>query len=124
MFKKIFLHSLKKYLILLGYSLVIVVIYNLIHNNWISLSYYSNAFCLAGFSIICFGILSIVNHAGAFNMMSYLFVRRDSLGHKQPYYDYVQEKTQQRKEIRFYFVPYFCVGGLCLILSICFLLGI
>lgn len=102
--------TLLKYGSCLLYGTAIVLLYNLIHQNWGRLFYYIDGFFIAGASLICFGGLSFVNYQGGFDVFSYLFAKKKTVGGKISLYDYSVMKKEKRMKNKWVFLPYLIVG--------------
>ena len=114
---KIFFHSLKKYCILFVVACILVLI-GLLLNGFEYAIYYVNSFFVAGFSMVCFGGLSIINYFGGYDFMSYAFSKRNPDGTKIQYSTYIENKESKRKVKNLPFGPYFVVGIIFIIISL------
>ena len=114
--------SYKKYIFCLLYGIIIIVINNLIHASFTGLLCYSDGCFIAGLSLLCFGGLSIVNNLGAFDIFSYMFVKKDEHGFKKPFFDYCEGKKESRSKKKYASIPYFITGFFYIILSIIFVI--
>ena len=117
MLNKIFLHSWKKYIMLFLVAFVLTLV-GLLLNGFDLVLYYVNSFFFAGFAMICFGGLSIVNYFGGYDFMSYAFSKRNSDGTKIQYSTYIENKETKRKAKKLPFGPYFVIGAVFLIVSL------
>ena len=95
----------------------IVLLYNLLNGNiWNAKAYYRDSFFIAGFALVCIGLLSLVSKEGVFDMFSYQLSKHGRLG-KVSYYDYTEFKKGQRSGTKLTCIPYFTVALLSLIIS-------
>lgn len=117
LFKKIFCHSVKKYITALCIACALAVAY-LVLNGDDHIRFYCDAFFLAGASTFLIGCLSCVTFYGAFDGFSFGFkmFRKDRRS-EDTLYDYVSNKQIERKKSRLPYTPYMVVGVLFLIVS-------
>jgi len=116
MFKKIFIHSLNRYISALVFGIAIIVLNNCLINGWNVLMNYVDAFFIAGASNILIGGLAWIGNTGAYDIFGYVFAR------KRPnitcLYDYTESKREKREKSKFSFIPWIVVGVFFLLISI------
>lgn len=117
--KKIFFHSKYRYIISLVLAFIGILCYFLSHDKNLEqpILSTSNACFIVGFVLVLIGGLSILSNLGAFDIFSYQFKRKGSGASKYTLFDHQQRRIEQSKTKKFYFVPYFVVGGLFLLVS-------
>ena len=117
--KKIFFHSKYRYILSLVFGLIGVLCYFLSHDKNLEYPVFStsNACFISGFVLVLVGGLSILSNLGAFDIFSYQFKRKGAGASKYTLYDHQQRRIEQSKTRKYYFVPYFVVGGLFLLVS-------
>jgi hypothetical protein len=110
-FKKVFLHSLHKYIISASFCVIILIV-NLSLNNFKELINYINGFQIGGAVIFLIGGLSLVSYFGAFDTFGYAFskLKKDPEKNYRDMYEFVTVKEEERKEHKFPFIPYFVTG--------------
>lgn len=119
-FKKIFLHSPKKYLVSLV-IMVVLIISSLSMKGFNLLVNYCNAFFIAAALFIGIGFLSILTNLGTFDVFSYsgkYVANRIRNVNIEKYPEYTENKKEKRKKFRFNFVPYMVLGLIGLIVAI------
>lgn len=117
LFKKIFCHSVKKYVTALCIACGLTVAY-LILNGHNHIKFYCDGFFIAGSATFLIGCLSCVTFYGAFEGFSYGFKNfRKTRSGDDTFYDYVANKQIERKKSRLPYTPYMVVGILFLIVS-------
>jgi len=99
------------------YTIVIVSIYNFVNASWQSVIGYCNGLFISGFSLVCFGCLSIINRFGGFEIFSYLFARKNTATGKEDLYTYSTRKRDERYKKGKVYLPYFIIGGIILLIS-------
>lgn len=114
--RKVFLHSVKKYILLFFISLGLVLL-GLSLNGFDVPIYYVNSFFFAGFAMVCIGGLSIINYFGGYDFMSYAFSKRNPDGTRVEYSAYISNKIEKRKTKTLPFGPYFVIGALFTLVS-------
>ena len=115
--KKVFIHSLKKYVIIFIVAVILVLI-GLLINGFDWTINYVNSFFFSGFAMICIGGLSIINYYGGYDFMAYAFSKKHVNGKKIQYIDYIEKQNSKRESRQLPFGPYFVIGVLFLIISI------
>lgn len=116
-FKKLFLHSFKHYMIAVGSFLGLVIIF-----MWLKKFNTSNfpaAFATSGLILTFVGLLLLLSYFGAFDTLGYAFTTFKSR-HRRPYKDlveYTEVKNRSRKVKDYFFVPYIVVGLLFFVLG-------
>ena len=109
-FKKLFLHSFKHYMIAAGAFVSLVMIC-----MWIdkfNTSQFPAAFASSGLVLTFVGLLLMLSYLGAFDTLGYAFTTFRSRN-RRPYKDlveYTEVKTRTRKVQEYFFVPYIVVG--------------
>lgn len=124
-FKRLFLHSFKHYMIALSSFTVIVIIF-----MWID-KFYLNKLPIAvtesGLIVTFVGLLLLLSHFGAYDTLGYAFTTFKSRS-RRPYKDlveYTEVKKSKRKVQNYFFVPYIVVGLICAIIGfICWIIDI
>ena len=117
--KKVFLHSLHKYII--GASIcVIILIINLCLNNFNELINYVDGFQIGGAVVFLMGGLSLVSYYGAFDTFGYAFskLKKDPEKQYRDMYEFVTVKETERKEFKYPYIPYFVVGLIFILIGI------
>lgn len=104
------------------YGLLIVIINNIIKHTFNSLIEYSNGFFIGGFSLICFGGLSVINYFGGFDIFQYTFRRRPKGGPQESLYDFSNRKKLERSKGKKTFIPYFVIGVFYILVALIFML--
>lgn len=110
LFKKLFLHSFKHYMIALGAIVGLVIIF-----MWIdkfNLKQYPSAFVSAGLLVTFTGLLLLLGYLGAYDTLGYAFTTFKTRS-RRPYKDlveYSEVKQRARKLKDYFFVPYIVVG--------------
>ena len=109
--KKVFFHSLHKYIIATILVLVIFIV-NLCLNNFKELIHYINGVQIGGAVVFLIGGLSLVSYFGAFDTFGYAFskLRRNPEKNYRDMYEFVSVKEEERKDQKFSFMPYFVIG--------------
>ena len=115
--KTIFIHSPKKYIGCLVFLLVIIVLYNVIREQWNVLVNYADSSFLGGFSLICVGGFSVLNHFGAYDIFQAAFAKRLPNGKKMTLYEFSEKRKIERSKSPYTYVPYFVVGCLGIVIS-------
>lgn len=115
MFKKLFIHSLGRYITGLVLGIAIICINNAICKSWTLLMNYIDGFFIAGAVIVMFAGLCYITNLGVFDMFSYLFAKKGP--EIKSLYDYKESKVEKRKKDTFGFMPYVVVGTLFLIIT-------
>ena len=117
LFKKVFLHSPIKYIVLLIIGILITIINCISKGFDLLVSYVDGAF-VAGATIFLIGGLSTLNYFGAYDFWSYTFSKRAPNGTKKPLYEYSNEKQEKRSRAKIPFGAYYAVGVFYIICSI------
>lgn len=99
------------------YGIIILCIYNLVNSNWKGVLEYCNAFFIGGFSLLCFGCLSLINRLGGFEIFSHMLAKRGPNGSKEDLYTYSLRKKEERSRKGRVYLSYFIVGGIYLLIS-------
>jgi hypothetical protein len=120
-FKKIFMHSPVKYVVLLILGLLIILA-NLLLNGFDHFLFYLNGVQIAGLSIVLMGGLSMLGYVGAFDFWGYTFSKKEEDGRRIPISQYIEIKNSKRQRKNIPFTPYFLVGAAYLIISFILLL--
>lgn len=107
----------KKLIFCILYGIIIMVIYNLV-NSWNVLINYCNGAFIAGFSLVCFGGLSVINYWGGLDVFSYLVRKRPKSGPSEDLYTYSTRKREERKKHDKPFVLYFILGIFYILVSL------
>jgi hypothetical protein len=117
LFKKIFCHSVRKYLVAFCIACGLTVAY-LVLNGDDHIRFYCDAFFIGGAATFLIGCLSCVSFYGAFDSFSFGFrmFRKDRRS-ESTLYDYVSTKQIERKKARLPYTPYMVIGVLFLIVS-------
>ncbi|MCR5741481.1 MAG: DUF3899 domain-containing protein [Gammaproteobacteria bacterium] len=121
-FRNLFVHSPFRYIFALVYTIGIVVLYNGLRKDFVSLVNYANGTFIAGFSLILFGALVVVKNHGGFDIWQYMFVKRNPDGSRETLYDFSERKKLVRASKRYDFMPYEVVGVLVSLISLILLL--
>lgn len=124
LFRKMFLHSLVKYIVSLIIG-IILVITTLSIKGFSYLVSYEDAFFIAGAVVIFIGILSLLSNYGAFDLLAYSgkYVYNMSKKRKvERYPDYVENKIAIRKKMKYKWIPYVVVGCVFIIIAIIFMI--
>jgi len=115
----ILLHSPKRYIFSFVAGILIVVLYNLLRDEWDILVNYQEAFSIAGFSIFFFGLLVLLSQFGAFDLWMYVFSKKKIVnGKKQIYSEFANEKMVVRSRAKLIFVPYLIIGLVFILVSL------
>ena len=127
MFKKLFMHSPARYIVSLSIVVTIVVLYRIINNEYFvstiaKIQYYSNAFFLGGLTVMCIGVLTMVDLNGGFDIFRFMFVKKNQDGTKKTLAIYSEERAEKCSKKKFFFIPYLVVGSISLIISLILLL--
>lgn len=119
LFKKLFIHSLDKYVISSSIVLIILIV-NLSLNNFRDLINYVNGLQIGGAVIFLIGGLSLVSYYGAFDTFGYAFskLKKDPEKHYRDMYEFVTVKAEERKEHKLPFMPYFATGLFFILIGI------
>lgn len=117
--KKVFFHSLHKYIINASICVIILII-NLCLNNFKELINYINGLQIGGAVVFLIGGLSLVSYFGAFDTFGYAFskLKKDPEKNYRDMYEFVTVKAEERKENRFTFIPYFVTGLFFILIGI------
>lgn len=117
--KKVFFHSLHKYIISASLVLVVLIV-SLSLNNFRELIYYVNGFQIGGAIVFLIGGLSLVSYFGAFDTFGYAFskLKKDPEKQYRDMYEFVTIKEEERKEHKFTFMPYFVTGLFFILIGI------
>lgn len=120
MFKKLFLHSPLKYVIVIVVELLMMLLYFLIRENGFKLLLdYVNATSIAGFAMVMVGLLSLVCYYGAFDIFSYgfsTFHRTERRFHDLHEYSEFKKVVRNNRPIPY--TPYMVVGVFTLLISL------
>lgn len=120
-FRKLFLHSLVRYIVAFAICATFSLVY-LIINGWNYKIYYVDAFTVGGSISVLFGGLVLVTYLGAFDTFGYAF---STFGRNRKYkdlVDYTEKKQIKRGKNRFIFMPYITVGVIFIIVGLIFLI--
>ena len=104
------------------YCIVICVIYNLANDGFGYAVAYSNGLFIGGATLFLFGLLTIVNYFGGFDIFSYMFRSKYIGDHRESLYEYSERKKIERKPAAFIFIDYLVVGTIFMIVSFIILL--
>ena len=115
-FKRLFLHSPIKYVVLVILGLLIFLA-NLLFNGFDYYTFYVGGVQIAGLSIILMGGLSMLGYYGAFDFWGYTFSKKMEDGRRIPISEYTEQKRVKRHNKNIPFTPYFLVGVIYLITS-------
>lgn len=115
-FKRLFLHSPIKYVVLTILGLLIFLA-NLLFNGFEFYTFYVGGIQIAGLSLLFMGGLSMLGYYGAFDFWGYTFSKKTEDGRRIPISDYVEQRRVKRHNKNFPFPPYFLVGIIFLIAS-------
>lgn len=116
-FKRLFLHSLVKYIILIILGLLIVLA-NLLFNGFEFYTFYVGGVQIAGLAIILMGGLSMLGYYGAFDFWGYTFSKKTVDGRRISIVDYTERRQVKRHSKNIPFTPYFLVGIVFLVASL------
>ncbi len=95
-----------------------MILANILAEDWKSVTTYANGSFAAGMTLIGCGGLSWCCSLGAYDMMSYLFVRKGPNGSKPTLYDYSEQKRVERSANKLSFLPYIITGAVFVIISL------
>ncbi len=117
--KKVFFHSLHKYIVNASICIIILII-NLCLNNFKELINYINGLQIGGAVVFLIGGLSLVSYFGAFDTFGYAFskIKKDPERNYRDMYEFVTVKAEERKENKFTFIPYFVTGLFFILIGI------
>ncbi len=87
--------------------------------SWTSIIHYSNACFMAGFVLLMFSALVVLNFFGGFDIFSFYILRKphDST-RKENFYEYCERKKEERKPNGLIFIPYLFSATLYLIAAV------
>lgn len=117
-FKKLFLHSFKHYMIAAGAIVGFVIIFLAIKK--FNLNNFPAAFATSGLIVTFIGLLLFLGYLGAFDTLGYSFTTFRSR-ERRPYKDlveYTEVKSRNRKVKDYFFVPYIVVGLLFFVIGL------
>ncbi len=106
------------------YTIVVLSIYNFVNHSWQSVLGYCDGLFISGFSLVCFGCLSLINRLGGLEIFSYLFARKTTTTGKEDLYTYSTRKKEERSKKGKVYLPYFIIGGIILLISMILMLWI
>ena len=109
----IFREKWQKFIYLIAISLALFLTYmliNLEHNSFSLLIYYVDGFTIPSGVMFCFGMFSVLNKHGAFDMVTYLFTSKQTNGVKITFGEYVEESESRKKAKKHVSSPYFIVS--------------
>ncbi len=119
-FKKVFFHNPKKYIVAILIGLVVIVI-----ALWIKGANYLKAYVdgtfIAAFVLIAAGMLSILTSKGSVDIFSYSTKYVYNRFRSRPverYHEYTSNKMEKRSKNKFSYVPYFVCGALYFVISL------
>ena len=115
-FKRLFLHSLVKYIVLINLG-ILIFFANLLFNGFEYYTFYVGGVQIAGLSLIFMGGLSMLGYYGAFDFWGYTFSKKTEDGRRIPVSDYTERKRVKRLNKNIPFTPYFLVGVTFLLVS-------
>lgn len=104
------------------YGIVICVIYNFSNDGFSYAISYSNGLFIGGATLFLFGLLTVVNYFGGFDIFSYMFRSKYVGDHRESLYEYSERKKIERKPAAFIFIDYLAVGTIFMIVSFVILL--
>ena len=116
----------KKTIVLFVLGLIISFV-SLLVKGFDSLLFYCDAFFIAGFVILAFGILAVLSFFGAFDTLGYsmysftrAFSKKEEMSNKKyvDLVDYVEKKKEKRGKFKTLFLPYLFSGGFYILLFI------
>lgn len=116
-FKKLFIHSFKHYMIALGALVGLIIIFMSFYK--FNPSRYPSAFATSGLLLTFVGLLLMLGYLGAFDTFGYAFTTFKSRS-RRPYKDlveYSEVKSRNRKVKDYFFVPYIVVGFIFFIIG-------
>lgn len=118
LFKKLFFHSLNKYLTAIGIVIILTGIYVLINGRVIQMIL--NGLSLAGFATVLIGGIMTTAYFGSFDSFGYSFkkVLNYKKNRKLTYVDYIENKRVSRQAEPLYFMPFYVVGIITLVISL------
>ena len=118
MFKKLFIHSPYRYLFSIVFTIVIVLLYNILRNEWTLIVNYHDSFFIAGLSLVLIGLLSVVDYFGGLDIFRYMFKRKNPDGTKTTLYDFSEERKEKLKTKTYRFVPFMTMGVIMIIVCL------
>ncbi len=125
--KKIFFHSPIKYLTCLLIGFCLFFLYLSIQSStsgskvWGIIFYYVDASFVAGGTLLCFGLLAVVNHFGGFDIFTYL-TSKEKRNFRMTLTDYSDKKRTEHNNNKMRLVPYFVVAALFIATSLILML--
>ena len=120
-FKRNFLHSPIKYIII-AIVAIIIVLGNLFMNGFDYYIYYIDGVQVAALAIIFIGGLSFLGHCGAYDFWGYTISRKQAEGKKIEITDYLEQKKAKRRTKYLPYPPYFLSGIVLFVISLVMLL--
>ena len=117
--RKLFIHSLTKYIILFCLGCALVLIYLLANGFNLMFNYMDSTFIAGAVILICGG-LSLLNYFGAYDFWGYSFSLRKQRAMNRSLYQYSELAKEERVKKGFTFGPYFAVGAFFLAISVIF----
>ena len=115
--KKLFIHSLAKYIILFCLGLILMLIY-LLTNGFNLLINYMDATFIVGAAILICGGISLINYFGAYDFWGYAFSLKKQRSMNRSLYQYSEIMKGERIKKGYAFGPYFAVGAIFLVISV------
>ena len=119
-FKRVFIHSLVKYIIIAVLAIIMVVI-NLCTNGFTYI-YFVDGVQISGAAIILIGGLSLIGYYGAFDFWGYTFSRKQLDGRRIDISEYLEQKRVKKRSKNLPYPPYFLSGIIILLISLILLL--
>jgi len=98
------------------YGIIIIIINNLSYGMWDSIFVYINGLFVAGFSLLCFGGLSVCAYFGTFDIFTHLGAKRGPNGVKPTLYEHSEALKEKRSKKPLPFIPYFVIGAIYIII--------
>lgn len=115
--KEYFKHHWIRLLVSTLYVASICILYNIINDGFAYRVSYSNGLFIGGATIFLFGLLTIVNYFGGFDIFSFMFNNKRVDGHRETLFDYSERKKMERKDSAFVFIDYLVIGTIGMIVS-------
>lgn len=103
------------------YGAFMTIIYNVIRNAFAQGLFYFDGMFIGGATLFLFGLLTIVNYFGGFDIFSHIFGAKIVDNHRETLFDFSVRKKQERMAKRFVFIDYLVIGTIFMIISAIFI---
>lgn len=106
--------------ILIGLSFFFLYLgLNTKNGSWTSIVAYCNASFIGGFVLLAVSIFIVLDLFGGFDIFAFLILRKPvDETRKETLYEYSERKKDERKKMKFIFIPYLLISTLFLLTAV------